>query len=194
MQINYERSKPQLSVSLSLRSQQETSREAPLDSTSLLRRQDLGPSGGLPEGDVADWQSRGACEFELRACADAPRRRGFGSGGLAGQVGVCGCGRQLGAVSARGCNSAPALLMAARWPLRSDVVVEGQQGSVCTARRAARPGFLGRVSSSEPRNLRSWSLGRAAEPLAFASSVGQALEPLCPQFPHQGHCREIGLT
>lgn len=148
MQINYERTKPQLSVSLSLWRQQETSSEAPLHSTSLLRRQYLGPSGGLPEGDVADWQSGGACEFELRACADAPRRRGFGSGGLAGQVGVCGCGRRLGAVSAGGCNSAPALLMAARWPLRSDVVVEGQQGSVCTARRAARPGFLGRVSSS----------------------------------------------
>lgn len=74
--------------------------------------------------------------------------RGLGGGGPAGQVGVCGCGRRLGAGSGGGGgDSAPALLMAARWPLPSDVVVEGQQGSVRTARRAARPGSLGRVPS-----------------------------------------------
>lgn len=77
----------------------------------------------------------------------AGRSLGGGGGGLAGQVGVCRCGRRLGAGSggSGGGNSAPALLMAARWPLPSDVVVEGQQGSVRTARRAARPGSLDRV-------------------------------------------------
>lgn len=67
--------------------------------------------------------------------------------------------------------------MAARWPLRSDVVVEGQQGSMVTARRAARLESSGRVPSAlspGPRGPGPWD-ARATEPLAFASSVGQAL-------------------
>lgn len=121
------------------------------------------------------WQGGGACEFELCACADARGGRGLGSGGLVGQVGVCGCGLRLGAVSGSGGDSEPALLMAARCPPRSYVEVEGHQVSVATARRAARLGSLGRVPSAEPRTPRSWPLGHATEPLAFASSVGQAL-------------------
>lgn len=83
--------------------------------------------------------------------------RGLGGGGLAGQVGVCGCGRRLGAVSGGGANSAPALLMAARWPGPSDVVVGRPAGLGADREETVEAGVLG------PRIVRSLPLERSAK-------------------------------
>lgn len=131
----------------------------PFSSLPRMRRA-LGPRGEHPEVEAARWQGRCAGRFESRACAGAPRGRGLGGGGLAGQVGVCGCGRRLGAVSDGGCNSAPALLMAARWPLRSEVVVR----KPARLGRTVRPRSLGTVPSSpSPGSCSLCPLGRSAK-------------------------------